>query len=151
MGQQFETEEQQDLTLPEDSIHTAQLVDLKTRDVPFTDRKTGEAKSFTKLEWWWEIVATNLEDKYIGRKVKGECDAKLTSHPGNSFRNWAETLLGREIPIGMVIDTDDLIGLRAEVSIGHREDRKDPAKIWEFVDEVMPLSADFKLSDEPPF
>lgn len=112
---------------------------------------TGEAKSFTKLEWWWEVVATTFGDQYIGRKVKGECDAKLTTHPGNKFRNWSETILGRVIPNGFVLDTEDLVGLQAEISIGHREDRKDSSKVWEFVDEVLPLSGGFDGLDEPPF
>ena len=151
MGLQFTTQEQLDLTLPEDSIHVAKLVDLKTRDVPYKDKNDGSDKTFTKLEWWWEITATAIGDQYIGRKVKGECPAELTSHPSNRFRNWAETLLGREIPVGMQLDTEDLLGLSAEVSIGHRPDRKDPAKIWEYVDEVLPLSGGFDLNDEPPF
>jgi len=151
VGFQFQTEEQVDLTLPEDSIHRAQLDELKMREVQFTNRNTGQPDSFTKLEWWWKITSSTLGDQYIGRKVKGECDAKLTSHPGNKFRVWAETLLGRQIPVGMVIDTDDLVGLQADISIGHRPDRKDASRVWEFVDEVLPISGGFELSDEPPF
>jgi hypothetical protein len=59
-------------------------------------------------------------------------------------------LLGRQIPVGMGIDTDDLIGLQAEISIGHRQDKKDALKVWEYVDEVMPVDGGFDLN-EPPF
>jgi hypothetical protein len=82
MGLTFVTEDQPDLTLPEDSVHTAKLLEIKPRTI-----------------------------------------------------NWT---------------TDDLIGLRAEISIGHRQDKKDALKVWEYVDEVMPVDGGFDLN-EPPF
>jgi len=147
MGLTFTTEDQPDLTIPADTIHRAKLIELKPREINWIDKKTNEPKSKTLLEWWWEIQG----GEYASRRVKGECDAKLSNHPGNRFHNWAETLLGRQIPVGMGLDTDDLLGLQAEISVGHRPDKKDPAKVWEYVDEVMPVSGGFALSDEPPF
>jgi hypothetical protein len=86
---------------------------------------------------------------YIGRRVKGSIDARLSNHPKNQFRMWAEAMLDRQIPVGMVIDTDDLVGLSAEIVIGHRPDKKDPNKVWEEVAGVIPLSG--AQSSEPPF
>jgi hypothetical protein len=40
MGRQYSVEEEKDLTLPEDSIHRARLVEIKERDFTFTDRNT---------------------------------------------------------------------------------------------------------------
>jgi hypothetical protein len=74
------------------------------------------------------VPQAGLDTDYIGRRVKGECRPKLTNRPGNRFREWSEALLGRDIPIGMVIDTDDLLGLEAEIVIGHRQDKKDPTR-----------------------
>jgi len=148
MGLTFTTEDAPDLTLPEDSIHRAQLQEIKLKEINWTDRKTGEPKSSQLLEWWWEITSSTSGDEYVGRKVKGETDAKLTNHPRNKFRMFAEALLGRDIPVGMAVDTDDLTGLTAEIVIGHRQDRKDPAKVWEFVSDVAPVSG---FDDAPPF
>lgn len=147
MGLTFTTEDQPDLTIPADTIVRAKLIELKPREINWTDKKTNEAKSKTLLEWWWEVQSGEYKD----RRIKGECDAKLTNHPGNRFHNWSETLLGRQIPVGMGIDTDDLLGLSADISVGHRPDKKDPAKVWEYVDEVMPISGGFAMSEEPPF
>ena len=47
----------------------------------------------------------------------------------------------------MPIDTDDLVGLEAEIVIGHRIDRKDASKVWEEVIGVLPAGRD----DAPPF
>lgn len=148
MGLTFTVEDAPDLTIPEDTILRARLNDISDKTLNWKDRKTGEDKSSVILEWAWEVVG---EGEYKGRTVKGTCDAKISNHPNNKFRVWAESLLGRELPMGMGVDTDDLIGLVADISVGHRPDRKDPAKKWEFVDEVIPVSGGFTVDSEPPF
>jgi hypothetical protein len=149
MGRQFTTEEEKDLTLPIDSIHRARLEDIKERTFEFTDRNDGTKKTASNLEWWWEITRPGggLDDEYIGRRVKGECRPKITNRPGNKFREWSEAILQRDIPIGMVVDLDDLIGLEAEIVIGHRPDKKDPLKVWEEVVGVLPAGE----AEAPPF
>lgn len=147
MGLQFVAEDEPDLTLPEDTIIRAQLTELKPRTIEWTSKQDGSKKSATFLEWWWQVQSP---EQYATRKVKGECEAKLTNHPGNKFRNWSETLLGREIPVGMGIDTDDLVGLTADITVRHEKDKKDASKVWERVDEVIGVT-NFSVSDQPPF
>lgn len=150
MGRSYVAEEEKDLTLPEDSIHRARLLEVKERSFDFRDRQTGEMKTAVNLEWWWEITRpmAGLDPEFAGRRVKGECRPKLTNRPGNRFREWAEAVLRRDIPVGMSIDLDDLIGMEADIVIGHRHDRKDPNKIWEEVTHVMAAQG---FTDEPPF
>lgn len=148
MGLQFNTEDQPDLTLPEDTLFRATLIEIKPKEINWNDKKTGEAKSKTLLDWWFEVTS---EGKYKGRKVRAECEARLTNHPDNRFHNWAETLLGRQIPVGVGVDTDDLVGLPCEISIRHEADRKDASKKYERVDEILPVTGGFDLNDEPPF
>jgi hypothetical protein len=145
---QFITEDEPDLTLPEDSIHRARLEEIKLRTQQYVDRKTGEDKEFQSLEWWWEITSTRLGPEYVGRKVKAECNPKLSNRGDNRFRNWAEAILNRQIPVGMAVDTDDLVGLEADIVIGHRRDKKDHNKVWEFVSDVAPTEGG---QLEPPF
>lgn len=149
MGRTFVTEEEKDLTLPEDSIQRARLNEVKFRTFEFTDRQTGEKKTGEILEWWWEVTrpSAGLDDEFIGRRVKGECRPKLTNRPGNKLREWAEALLDREIPVGFALDVDDLVGLEAEIVIGHRPDKKDPAKKWEEVTHVLPCG----MAEDAPF
>jgi hypothetical protein len=143
----IEVEDEPDLTLPEDSIHVARLVELTPKEIKWT--ADGVEKTNQILEWWWEITSTNLGEQYIGRRIKGSCSAKATNREGNRFRQWAEVLLGREIPVGMKLDTEDLVGLEAEVVIGHRDDKKDPSRKWEFVSDLAPTNGSF--TTEPPF
>lgn len=146
---QVTNEDEPDLTLPEDSIHRARLDEVELRTFKFTDRKTGEEQEGQTLEWWWTITATSLGDEFVGRKVKGECAPKMTNRDGNKMRSWAEALLDRQIPVGMSIDTEDLVGLEAEIVIGWRPDKKDPKRHWEYVSDVAPTDGSFQ--NEPPF
>lgn len=146
---QFVTEDEPDLTLPDESFHRARLEEIKLRTFTWTDRRSGEEKEGQTLEWWWQITATKYGPQYLGRKVKGECNPKLSNRGDNRFRVWAEALLQREIPVGMSIDTDDLVGLEAEILVMLRDDRKDPNKKWEYVSNVLHLDAMDEV--EPPF
>jgi hypothetical protein len=145
VGYQTTATEEEDRTIPEDSIVPATLTEIKLRVVQYNDKQTGEAKSFEQLEWWFEVTSGD----YQGRKVKGTTDTKLTTHPKNKFRNWSSVMLNREIADGFPLDTDDLIGLPADVAIGYRPDRKDPSKVYEEVSEVLPASGG--QASEPPF
>ena len=147
MGLSFVTEDEPDLTLPEDTIFRARLTEIKPKEIKWVDKVTQEHKSKDMLEWWFEITSENL---YKGRKVKAECPAKLSNHPGNQFRNWSQVILDREIPAGMGIDTDDLIGLACEVTIRHEKSKSDASRVFERIDEILPASG-ASFVEEPPF
>lgn len=148
----YTVEDQPDLTIPEDTIVRARLEEISEKEIKWNDKNDGTPKSKVILEWWWEVQDEAYTDPSTGhhRKVKGTCDAKITNHPKNRFHNWSETLMGRTIAVGTPISTDDLIGLQADISIRHRKDKNDPSKIYEEVDEVMPITGGFD-TDVPPF
>lgn len=126
--------------IPEDSIHRARLEKVEVREFDKKD-KSGKV---VKVRFFFVITAGDFE----GRKLRGEVWGDFS--PGSQFHSWAETLLGREIPVGMSIDVEDLEGLACDVSVAHEADYKDPAKKWAVVDELMPITAGFELS-QPPF
>jgi hypothetical protein len=149
MGIQLTVEDQPDLTIPEDTIVRARLDEIKVRGFDWVDRKVTppQQKHSEVLEWWFEVT----EGEYKSRKVKGQTDVRVSNHPRNKFRVWAEALLQRTLPVGTAIDTDDVVGLIADLNIRHRPDKKDASKIYEEVDEVMPINGGAGWSDEPPF
>ena len=147
MGLTFTTIDEPDLTIPEDMIVRATLAEIKQRTIKWVDKQSGEAKERDLLEWYWQV---QTPEKYSMRKIKGECDAKISNSPGNKFMQWASTLLGREIPVGMAVDVDDLLGLPADLTVKHDPDRKDPSKVWERVDEVIAVNG-FQFDAAPPF
>lgn len=144
------TTDEPDLTLDEDTIIRARLDSIEYRTFDWTDRRTGEQKTGEVLEWYWEITSASHGEKYVGRKLRGRCSPKSTNREGNKLREWAEALLDRQIPVGMEIDTDDLVGLEAEVVIGHETDRKDASRVWDRVVGVLPLTGGAQ-DVNPPF
>lgn len=140
----YTTEVAEDRTIPEGTVATAKLTEVKEVTVPYT--KDGEDKSFEKLVFWFEIIDGDHE----GRKVKGEAPAELNTSPSCKFRIWSEALLERTIDAGVEIDpANDLVGNFAEIVIGHTVSKKDPTRIYENVREVRPVSGD--ILDVPPF
>lgn len=138
---EFPCEDEPDLTIPENTVARARLEKLDHHTFDWTDRQTGEMKTSSKLVWTWRILSTNADGDYAGRTVRGECKAKLSNRDDNRFRAWTEALINQEIPVGMRIDTDDLIGLSADVVIGIEPDRKDPLKKWNRVTDVIPATS----------
>lgn len=147
MGLSFVVQDAPDLTIPEDVILRARLEKIDLREFEWNDKKTGERKQGSNLEWTFEITA---EGEYKGRTVRGRTGTDMNNRDGNRLRSWAETLLGRELPVGVAVDADDLVGLSCDLNVRHEPDRKDPERKWERVDNIMPVSSDFALND-PPF
>lgn len=149
----YQVEDEPDRTIPEDTIVRARLEEVKEETIPFTYKrgeKKGQKGEFTKLTWWWLVTDKEAgEGLYEGRKIKGECDAKLTNHPGNKFRNWSEAILGRELEVGQGVDPEeDLQGLVADISIKHRKyESGGEERIAEEVDEVISAGG----GDDVPF
>ena len=146
----YKVEDEPDRTIPEDTILRAVLAEVKEKEIEWVDKRTGEQKSATLLEWWFEVTSTAEDGLYRGRKVKGECDAKLTNHPGNRFRNWSEALLGRELSLGTGVDPeDDLVGLQCDITVKHRTYTKNgEERTIEEIDEVISVTS---WDDDVPF
>lgn len=119
-------------TIPEGEFFNAQLNELKHKTVKWTDKQTLEEKSWDKLEWWFVIT----DGAYKGRKVKGETDARISTHPNNQYRLWVEALFDMEVTAGFHFEEEDLLGLRCRISVVHTPDRKDPNRVWENVSAV---------------
>lgn len=149
-------EEQSEYPLPADTMFPAQLNKVTENERTFQykshhkavqegRKKAGEQGSFVK--WSWEFGITT--GPHAGMTAYGDTDAKITNRADDNVRQWAETLLGREMQIGEELDTDLLIGLPCQVTVRHDDPvpRRDgngnfyPCP----VDEVFPAdgSADF--------
>lgn len=139
----FEVQHQVDL--PTGTFLRARLTELEVKTVPYVDKKTGENKEFTKLNWIFEITEAG---EFFGKKVRAETSAYLSDSPYNTFRNWAEALLRRPLDLGQVLNETDLIGLSALITVKYEEDRRDSSKKWARVEDVIPMDP---AGDEPPF
>jgi len=143
--------------LPEDTLLPATLTSVTVRTVEFTYKKgpkQGQQGTFDL--WVWEFQITDGD--YAGLKAWGETEDSLNNleEPrgrAKLVRPWAETLLGREIPIGEAFDTDHVLGLPCVITVKHEEPR--PKKDGGFfygcpVEDVFPARP-ATSDDAPPF
>lgn len=118
-----------------------------TRTITRGDRK-GE--DFTKWEWEFTIS----EGQHAGLRAWGETDSKMSSHPANKCRPWAEALRG-DVPfaVGEGLNTDDLIGLPCYLQVRHVEYTKSDGSpgFKEPVVSVLSEVSINELANEPPF
>lgn len=113
-------EEEKQWKLPADEPLQATLVKVDERVIPFKNKRTGADDSFTKWEWEFEIT----EGEYAGLHAWGSSEDRLTTHPDNKVRQWAEALRGREFELGEGLDTDDLLGLLCVITVDNTEHEK---------------------------
>lgn len=99
--------------LPPETPLNATLVAVTERVIPFKNKRTGTDDQFSKWEWEFQIN----EGEFEGLKAWGDTEDRLTSHPDNKVRQWAETLLNKTFAIGEGVDTDDLLGLPCVITV----------------------------------
>jgi hypothetical protein len=139
-------EVQRQIDLPVNYPLQARLIELEQATIDYTDKKTGEAKQFTKLNWIFEVTE---QGDYNAKKVRAETSAYLSDSPYNQFNNFAKALLGRELAVGQILGEGDLVGLPCLITVKYEEDRKDPSKKFARVADVFQL--DPASADQPPF
>ena len=101
--------------------------------------KAIELKSWDwgdRLNWKFEIT----DGEYKGMLINDGTSPKLSIDPPSKLYKWATALLGRTLDVGERLDTDDLIGLRCRIVVGHKPDKNNPDTIWLRADEVFPAS-----------
>ena len=144
--------EESEYKLPEDVPLPVVLEEVSVRTIRYT--RDGKEKSFEKWEWDFAIA----EGEYAGLHAYGETEDRLTSHPDNKVRQWAEVLRGVEFGIGEDLDTDDLIGLPGVVFVQHDapREKKDgtnfyPCPVSQVFPEGFTGSPDGEENQDPPF
>lgn len=139
---------EQHVDLPEGILMTARLKEIEVKTIPYNDKKTGEAKSFDKLNWLFEITE---QGDHTMRVVRKETSAEFKTSEYNEPYQIAKALLGRDIPAGTAVSPGDLQGLSGLITIKYEADRGgSDGKKWARVDQVYPLDPASGFS-EPPF
>lgn len=124
---QTQMQNEDEYKLPEDVLLPAVLEEVNVKTINY--KRDGKDKSFDKWEWVFQIT----DGDYAGLKAWGETEDRLTNHPDNLVRQWAEVLRGGiAFDIGEGLNTDDLLGLPAVITVKHGEPRekKDGGKFY---------------------
>lgn len=139
---------EQHVDLPEGVLMQARLKDIEVKTIPYTDRKTGEAKTFEKLNWIFEITE---QGDFNARLIRKETNAAFKTSEYNEPYQIAKSLLNREIAAGTAVGPGDLIGLPGLITVRYEADRGGDGKKWARVDQVYPLDPASAAGFEPPF
>jgi hypothetical protein len=138
------TDEPQYETIPEGSLLIARVEAIAQKTINYADKKTGQPASFDVLEWSFKIIDQQADGgRWVNRKPRGKTDAKATNRDGDKFREWAEAIMAREITVGTIVDTDDLVDRTCCVEISLRAGKD--GRIWE---EVVAVFQDFDQVNE---
>lgn len=99
--------------LPEDSLHEVQVTGIKQKVLP----AKGDRPEKTMLDFEFTIKTPGeWEDK----RIWGSVALWFSMSPQCRLRNWVQSILGTELEPGYELDTDDLIGRNARITVQYR-------------------------------
>lgn len=139
--------EEAEFKLPKDEPLVCQLNKVEVKTINY--KKNGEDRSFDRWIWEFEVI----DGPYAGLRAWAETEDRLTTHPDNKVRQFAEALIGAEFEIGQDLDTDDLLGLPCEVVVDNIVEEGKERNYYKCpVAQVWPLgTAVAQQSAEAPF
>lgn len=132
--------------LPKDTLLPAVLKSVEEKVINYVN-KNGKDDSFTKWTWEFEIV----DGDYMGLHAWGDTEPRLTNHPDNKVRQWAETLRGAAFEMGEGLDTDDLLGLTCVIVVDNVEHTKKNGEKSYLTPVIDVLPVDAYETGEAPF
>ncbi len=144
--------------------YEGRLISVEEREIKFTYKadssvvkagkaRAGEQGSFKR--WTWTFRFTSGEHE--GDTLTADTDPGITTKSNDQARQFAETLLGRELGIAEDFDSDAIVGLPCLFTVFNQEPtqkRDGTMGYYSRVADVFPASGgtagvvDF---DEPPF
>lgn len=96
-------------------IYNARIVSIELKEKPFKDERTGEPVK--KFEFKFKISS---DDEHDTQFIWGEAGTRITDHPENRLRNWAEAILGTRLPVHYKFNTDDLVDRDCRIIVGKK-------------------------------
>lgn len=118
MGLEFELEESDFVGFIEDGrVLEATVVAIRSKEANFIDETTGEKAKRVEFKF----LISDPDGVFDGQNIWGETPNKFNSHPECKLRQWTEAILGRDLPVGYMLDTDSLIGQDCRIGVKYRE------------------------------
>lgn len=97
--------------IPEDTKVLVEVLDVQRKKKPFTDDDGNEV-------WRLEFAFKILEGEYEKQRVWQDVYEDFSDDQRCRLRHWAQELLRCPLDAGFNLDTDNLIGLNANATIG---------------------------------
>ncbi len=125
------------------TVVEAEVTTVKEDDSFFKD-DDGNTKRQVSFEF------TVTDPNYEGRRVWGSTPTTWSTDERCKLRIWAQEILGCEIPAGVPLDTDDLVGKRCRVVVGLRTNKTTGIQ-KNFASDVMRLKTPVSSNSNQPF
>lgn len=100
--------------LPEDTIIDVTISNIEVS--VWTDPKTQESRK--NLNWTFTI---NTPGEWESKRIWGNTSMVFNTNPNCKLRNWSQSILNTELDVDYQLDTDDLIGRRVRLVVGHKD------------------------------
>lgn len=150
MGEIFQLEDSEFAGyMPDDDIQRVKILSVKVAEKPYKD---DDGVNVKKVEFKTVVVG----GEFSGNYVWGETPTRFNTHPDCKLRNWAQSILGQELPPGYRLDTDVLQDAEVRAVIGYKEYTKGDGTLGKrnFIKDLMPTSeamASYGATAEEPF
>jgi hypothetical protein len=135
--------------LKDNEIFPASVVSVKK-----VSRKNRDGEEYDKLTFKFKIQQP--DDPHDGQEVYGDTSTKFVTHPGCKLYDWAGKILGKRIPAGYRLDTDQLLDQQCRIVVGYEtytdKDGRDRERNW--VRDIMPTRENMAAlaeENEEPF
>jgi hypothetical protein len=116
---------------PDGSKFHVEIVDVKEKKSTWKDKETGEHVAL--LNFHFKVI----DGRWENRRFFG--DPRAEFFPGSRLFNWVCALLNTEVQPGFTLNTDDLIGKKARITIAYRT--------WDKTDNTIGWTNDVKYLD----
>lgn len=119
--------------LPEDTIIDATISNIEVS--VWTDPVTQESRK--NLNWTFTI---NTPGEWESKRIWGNTSMVFNTNPNCKLRNWSQSVLNTELDVDYVLDTDDLIGRRVRIVVGHKpgKNKEGEAVVRQFASDLLP-------------
>lgn len=151
MGMTYELEESDFAGYAEDGARfTAKVTSIKLQEKPYTDDDGNKVK---KLVFKFTVV--DPDEPFDEAVFYGETSTRYNTHPKCKLYVWSCAILGRELPPGYKLDTDDLLDEFCEIEVKYEtyKDKEGVDQEKNSVRLVHPAGGQLETlgSDEEPF
>ena len=74
-------------------------------------------------KWRWHFTVLD-EGVWQNETITGDTSTNFIAHPECKAYNWATAIAGHPFPVGYDFDSEELIGMRCRILIGHKPSKK---------------------------
>lgn len=136
-------------TIPDGTMHSAEIVKCEERDHPFFKEDDGVTPQ-REVSFTFKITDGDYAERYI----YGRTPTTFTTHPDCKLRGWVQSAYSLdEVPLDFEFEPEDLNGLPVKIIAGVRKyvDKQGKDREQQFVQDLLPFSNSHDPYANEPF